>query len=161
MTGVFSTLFLAFVWLLVSGEVTAANVLTGLTLGFGVVLFSRQKFADMPERRVKFFFQRVYEIITFIGYVLWQIFVSNLRVAATVLGLRKVRPAVINIPIVGLNDAQILTLANVITLTPGTLSIEADPSADALYVHVMELDDPDAFIESIREGFERRIRRLF
>ncbi len=160
MTGVFYTFFLAIVWLLVSGEFSAANILTGLAVGFGTVLFSQQVFRDFPKRSIPFFFQRVFEITRFVGYVLWEILVSNLRVAATVLGFRKVRPAVVYLDLEGLNDMQTLILANVITLTPGTLSIEADPDGNGLYVHVMEVDDIDAFKNEIEDGFIRRIRRL-
>ncbi len=160
MTGVFYTFFLAVVWLLVSGEFSAANILTGLVVGFCTVLFSQQTFKDFPERRIPFFFQRVFEITRFVAYVLWQILVSNLRVAATVIGLRKIQPAVVHLELDGLNDMQTLILANVITLTPGTLSIEADPDGTGLYVHVMEMDDVDSFKTEIEEGFIRRIRRL-
>jgi multicomponent Na+:H+ antiporter subunit E len=52
---------------------------------------------------------------------------------------------------------EILLVANMISLTPGTLSIDLSEDRRILYVHVMYLDDPDRFRESVKEGLERRL----
>ena len=51
-------------------------------------------------------------------------------------------------------------LANVITLTPGTLSLDVSEDRRTLYVHGMFVDDPEAFRREIKDGFERRIEEL-
>jgi multicomponent Na+:H+ antiporter subunit E len=48
-------------------------------------------------------------------------------------------------------------VANLISLTPGTLSIDLSEDRSILYVHVMFLDDPDRFRQSIKNGVERRV----
>jgi multicomponent Na+:H+ antiporter subunit E len=52
---------------------------------------------------------------------------------------------------------EILLVANLISLTPGTLSIDLSEDRSILYVHVMFLDDPARFRQSIKDGVERRV----
>ena len=54
-------------------------------------------------------------------------------------------------------DAEITALANLITLTPGTLSVDVSPDRSALYVHVMDLGDRRRFTRAIKQGLERRV----
>ncbi|MEL7089262.1 MAG: Na+/H+ antiporter subunit E, partial [Planctomycetota bacterium] len=69
-------------------------------------------------------------------------------------------PAVIGIPLDATTDAEITLLANLITLTPGTLSLDLSEDRRTLYVHAMFADDPEAFCREIKEGFERRVLEL-
>ena len=55
----------------------------------------------------------------------------------------------------------ILTLANLIALTPGTLSLDISTDRRVLYVHTMHLEDADGFRRNIKEGFERRLLEVF
>ncbi|MEO8683865.1 MAG: Na+/H+ antiporter subunit E, partial [Devosia sp.] len=52
-------------------------------------------------------------------------------------------------------------LANLITLTPGTLSIDVSDDRSVLYVHALMLGDRAALLASIASGFERRIKAVF
>jgi multicomponent Na+:H+ antiporter subunit E len=69
------------------------------------------------------------------------------------------RPGVIAIPLNARTDVEITLLANLITLTPGTLSLDVSADRSVLYIHVMYIDndDIDAVRRKIKEGFERRI----
>jgi multicomponent Na+:H+ antiporter subunit E len=67
-------------------------------------------------------------------------------------------PGVIAVPLDARTDAEITLLANLITLTPGTLSIDVSADRKVLYIHTMDLgDDPVRFRREIKEGFERRL----
>jgi multicomponent Na+:H+ antiporter subunit E len=48
-------------------------------------------------------------------------------------------------------------LTNLITLTPGTLSLDVAADHRTLYVHVMDVEDPDTVRREIKEGFERKV----
>ncbi len=48
-------------------------------------------------------------------------------------------------------------LANLITLTPGTLSVDVSEDRRFLYIHAIDLADRQALIDDIRTGFERRV----
>ena len=95
------------------------------------------------------------------AYVLWEILVSSLRVAWEVLtpGARS-RPGIIRVPIELERPAQIALLAHLVTLTPGTVSLDVTPDRRVLYVHVMFLDDIDAEVRTIKDGLERRVRKV-
>ena len=51
-------------------------------------------------------------------------------------------------------------LANLITMTPGTLSLDVSPDRKTLYVHAMYINDPEALRCDIKENLERRARAL-
>jgi multicomponent Na+:H+ antiporter subunit E len=87
-----------------------------------------------------------------------ELIVSALKVAWLVLQPRlKIRPAIIAYPLTLTTDAQITLLANMITLTPGTLSVDVSEDRKTLYVHAIDLDSKEALIGSIAAGFERKI----
>ena len=90
--------------------------------------------------------------------------VSAVRVAFVVLhpNLKSVlKPAIVAVPLTVKSDAEITLLANLITLTPGTLSIDVSEDRRLLYVHVLHLADRQALIADIAGGFERKIAEVF
>jgi multicomponent Na+:H+ antiporter subunit E len=68
------------------------------------------------------------------------------------------RPGIIAVPLDIEEPVQITVLANLISLTPGSLSLDVSPDGTTLYVHEMFLDDPDETRRRIKEGFERLVR---
>jgi multicomponent Na+:H+ antiporter subunit E len=70
------------------------------------------------------------------------------------------RPAIVAIPLDLRSPLAITLLAQMITLTPGTLSLDVSSDRRVLYVHSMYVDDIDAFRRSIKDGFERRLLQV-
>ena len=70
------------------------------------------------------------------------------------------RPGVIGIPIRAKTDLEITILANLITMTPGTLSLDISPDRRTLYIHAMYIHDPGALRKDIQENLERRVLEL-
>jgi multicomponent Na+:H+ antiporter subunit E len=68
-----------------------------------------------------------------------------------------VKPGIIKIPLDVETNVEISLLANLITLTPGTLSIDVSDDKKVLYVHTMYVEDKEKFIREIKDGFEKRI----
>lgn len=98
----------------------------------------------------------------FVCFYLWQVIKSNLRVAYNVvMPVRYIKPGIVALPLDIKKDAEIMLLANLITFTPGTLSVDVSDNKKFLYVHSIYIDDPDALKQEIKHGFERRIRKLF
>ena len=64
---------------------------------------------------------------------------------------------VIEVPIEAKTDLEITLLANLITLTPGTLTLDVAPDRKSLYVHAMFVDDPEQIRAEIKNGMERRL----
>ena len=147
-----SNILLALTWAAISGEFTLNNVLLGFIVGLGILLM-----AQRVTGRSRYF-TKVRQVIGFIGFYLWELIIANLRVAYEVMtpGYR-IRPGVIAIPLDARTDMEIAMLANLITLTPGTLSLDVSTDRRVLYIHALYVDDIEAVRRNIKEGMERRV----
>jgi multicomponent Na+:H+ antiporter subunit E len=66
----------------------------------------------------------------------------------------------VRVPLDAESDLEITLLANLISLTPGTLSLDVSDDKKVLYVHSMYIEDKEEFIHGIKNGFERRLLEL-
>jgi multicomponent Na+:H+ antiporter subunit E len=104
------------------------------------------------------YFRRIHQALGFAGFYIWQLIISNLRVAYDVLTPRaRARPGVLAIPLNATSDAEITMLANLITLTPGSVSLDISSDRRFLYLHAMYIDEVDQYRESIKKSFEQRV----
>lgn len=146
-----NTLF-AFGWAAMIGSFTLASLSIGFILGFGALYLTRGLYGPTP------YFNRSRRVVFLIGYFLYELMVSSIRVAHDVVTPRnRSRPGIIAVPMDAESDAEIMLLANLISLTPGTLSLDVSPDRKILYVHVMFLDDLDTAKREIKAGMERRL----
>ncbi len=153
MNGLFLHMLLALVWVAITGDVSGGNFAVGFGLGF-VILFFTRRVVGQPTYTIK-----VWRVLTLALFFVRELVKANLRVAYDVLtpGFQ-LRPGVVALPLDARTDAEITLLANMITLTPGTLSLDVSADRSVLYLHVMYLDeDVDVFRRKIKDGFERRI----
>lgn len=151
----FFNVFLAFVWALASGTISLLNLVLGFALGYGVLWVAQ------PLMRPSRYFRRLPVALRFAGFFLWQLLLSNLRVAYDVVTPHLyMRPGIVAVPLDAKTDQEITLLANLITLTPGTLSLDVSEDRSTLYVHAMFVDSPDNVRNSIKNGFERRLLEL-
>jgi multicomponent Na+:H+ antiporter subunit E len=70
------------------------------------------------------------------------------------------RPGIIAYPLTVTSDIQITLLANLITLTPGTLSIDVSDDRRWLYIHAIDIASREQVVGTIAAGFETRILRV-
>lgn len=82
----------------------------------------------------------IFKLLSFMAFYVKALVLSNLRIAWDVItpGMR-IRLGFIGIPLLTTNDREILVFANLVTMTPGTLSLEVSQDRKILYVHVMYL----------------------
>jgi multicomponent Na+:H+ antiporter subunit E len=66
----------------------------------------------------------------------------------------------VGVPLDARTDAEITFLANLITLTPGTLSLGVSHNRSILYIHAMYVTDRERLIAEVKDGFERRVLEL-
>jgi multicomponent Na+:H+ antiporter subunit E len=93
---------------------------------------------------------------------IYELVLSAWRVAVMVLSPRMdLKPGIIAYPLKVDRDFEITILANLITLTPGTLSVDVSDDRRILYVHAIDASDPEATKRDIAEGFERKIMEAF
>lgn len=101
---------------------------------------------------------RVLKGIELAFYFLYELVISSIRVAREVVTVRTYsRPGILAIPLDVRSDLGITLLANLISLTPGSLSLEVSPDRRILYVHVMFIDDAETERANIKNNFERRV----
>ncbi len=150
-------LLLALAWTVSTGQFTVPNLLVGLVLGYLILRFARRALG--PSK----YFYKVPQVVGFAFFYLWQLVLSNLRVAYDVITpTHYMQPGVISVPLDARTDAEITLLANLITLTPGTLSLDLSADRRTLYVHAMYIDNREVDLarRQIKEGLERRVLEL-
>lgn len=103
------------------------------------------------------------KLTEFFFFYIKEVILSNLRIAWDVLTpAMHARPAFLEMPLEPMSDLQITLLANLITMTPGTLSIDVSPDRSRLMIHCMYVDDePSKLIAELKSNFERRVIDVF
>jgi multicomponent Na+:H+ antiporter subunit E len=148
-------LLLALLWEAMTGKTDAANLLLGFALGYVVLWWLRPLLGPTQ------YFRKLPESIRFTFFFLRELIHSNLRVAWDVISPKSRRkPGIVAIPLDVSTDIEITVLANLITLTPGTLSLDVSDDRRVLYVHGMFVEDPQLMRNEIKSGFERRVMEL-
>jgi multicomponent Na+:H+ antiporter subunit E len=146
---------LALVWALLTGEFRPANLLFGFVLGYFTLFFARRAVGPSD------YFTKVPQAIRFVLFFLWELLVANVRVAVDVLTIRpRMRPRIIAVPLDAHSHLEVTMLANLISLTPGTLSLDVATDRRVLYIHAMYAEDPNAVRREIKTGLERRLLML-
>jgi multicomponent Na+:H+ antiporter subunit E len=107
---------------------------------------------------------RLPAIVSLLLLFLRELAMSAIRVAVLVLRpdmMKAIRPALIAYPLSSQSDASITMLANLITLTPGTLSVDVSEDRSTLFIHAIDMGDREALIKDIATGFETRVKAVF
>lgn len=152
------TIVLPLLWMSFTGTFTLLNFAVGFVLSSIAIwlLGSRSDVAFVV------YLGRLWQFIRFNAFFIRELLKANLRVAWEVLTPKHhMRPAIIAIPLDADSDLQITILANFITLTPGTLSLDVSPDRKTLYVHAMYVDDVEEFRREIKEDLEKRVIEVF
>lgn len=111
----------------------------------------------------KSYFRKLPKAIGFLFYFLMKVFMANIKIAYDILTPEyKMSPTVVAYPLTVKSDVQITFLACVVTLTPGSLSLDVSEDKKLLYIHALYLrnNDAEAFKNELKNGFERRILEL-
>ncbi|WP_316015410.1 Na+/H+ antiporter subunit E [Roseobacter sp. HKCCA0434] len=101
-------------------------------------------------------------LIGLIGYFLYDLWRSSIEVAWDVLTpTDRSRPKMILLPLDAKTDAEIMATANLISLTPGTLTIDVSEDRKFLLIHAMfGAIDAEATKAGLKRGTERRVLRV-
>jgi len=149
-------LFISLLWPTLNGEYSLTALFSGFLLGFVVLTAVRRSYG-------KYFFYTA----GFVLHVLFAILQSNMKLAWLVLRTvfnphTNLQPGIVAVPLTITDAFERTLLASVITLTPGTLSVDLGrrQGSDVLYVHTIDLGDVEAFRRAIKANFEDRILRL-
>jgi multicomponent Na+:H+ antiporter subunit E len=150
-----ANLMLALVWVAMSGHFDVANLVVGFVFAY-LVLFLLQRVIGRSG-----YFRRSWLLVHFIGFYLVEVVRANLRVAFDVITPTSyARPGIVAVPLDARTDVEITLLSNLITMTPGTLTVDVADDRSVIYVHAMFVEDPDEVRRAIKEDLERRVLEL-
>jgi len=145
-------LFLAGGFCAILGQINLSGFIAGFAIGYLALWVSR----PLYEQTV--YFTRMGRILRLVGYFIGQLLVSNLRVLWDVVTPKHIsKPGVIAVPLDAKTDFEIMLVANLISLTPGTLSLDVSEDRKRLYVHLMFLEDVETARREIKQGIEKRV----
>jgi multicomponent K+:H+ antiporter subunit E len=94
--------------------------------------------------------------------VLWDIVLANIAVVPLVLGpMARLRPAFVMVPLDTQHPQAVALLANIVTMTPGTVTAEIDDARTRMLVHVLHAADPARVVADIKSRYERPLKEIF
>ena len=148
-------ILLAIAWMFLTGDLDFSNFIEGLIIGF-LILWVSKNAADSSE-----YISKIPKIFGFVIYFIYELILANLKVAYDIITPKhRMKPSIIAVPLSAQKDFEITILANLITLTPGTLSLDVSTDKKVLYVHSMYASDPEEFISEIKNGFEKKLLEI-
>lgn len=150
--------WLVVMWILLWGELTAANLVAGLVVAVALVLaFPPTASGDAPMTL------RPWAAAAFLLWFLGALITTNIAVAREVVlpsSRSRIRTAVVACPLRTRSDRLATIIANAISLTPGTLTVDARGCPAVLYVHVLSYTDRDDVRRQVA-ALERRVVSAF
>ncbi|ANV24902.1 MULTISPECIES: Na+/H+ antiporter subunit E [Agrobacterium] len=149
-------LFVA-VWLAVTGSLTLANIIFALIVSTLALWLIRHQ---LPGGRNHWL--RLGRVLSLVLLFFKELALSAWKVAVMVTRPKlDVQPGIFAYPLTVTTDFEITLLANLITLTPGTLSVDVSPDRKVLYVHAIDCSDIETAKNDIKNGFEKKIMEAF
>jgi multicomponent Na+:H+ antiporter subunit E len=150
-----ANLLLAIVWYAGVGRGGVRELVFGFVVGYVVLWWLRPLLGRTQ------YFSKLPKVIRFILFFIKELVESTLRVAYDVVTpAAHRRPGVIGIPLGARSDVEIVVLATLVTLTPGTLGLDVSEDKKMLYIHTMFAENPDEVRKHIKEGYETRVLDL-
>jgi len=142
------------IWLILSANLQMANIVVGLVISFSISLLYTQLFA----KEDKFEMINPFWFFVYLLVLAKNLITSNLQIAKRVLSKdMKLAPQIVEVKTELKSEWKKLLLANSITLTPGTLTL--DIKDDTLEIHIIEFRDGYDKNEITRE-FEQVIAKI-
>ncbi|OGP54308.1 MAG: hypothetical protein A2162_12785 [Deltaproteobacteria bacterium RBG_13_52_11b] len=155
-------IFLAFClmaafWILLSGIFDAFHLISGLVCCAIVAILSQDLLVKgKTEKRLL----KSLRLVTYIPWELWQIVLANIDVAYRVLHPKMpIDPLIIEFATTLRGDFSLATLANSITLTPGTITILVEPETGTFLVHAIAKEPTEALL--VDQTMQKKVAHVF
>ncbi|MEM1375295.1 MAG: Na+/H+ antiporter subunit E [Pseudomonadota bacterium] len=151
MNNLATNMMLAAAWAILFGGFTWLTMLSGFVVGY-FTLWLLQPLTGTQSS----YFKKVWYWIKLIVMFHYELIMSSIQVLWDIITpTHRANPAFIEVPLDVKTDAGIFLVTNLITLTPGTLSIDVSPDRKTLTIHAMFADDPEAVCHELKSGMEK------
>src|SRR5699024_6550371 len=148
-------LIISLLWLFLSESYTLVTVTLGYIVGIILLLFLNRFFKE------RFYLERFFQFIVLFLTFIRELIVSNIDLVKSVYGKNPhFEPCNFGRPIEEKKNWAITLLANVISLTPGTLSIAVSDANSIIFIHAMHIDETEQSIYDITNTFEKAIMEV-
>jgi multicomponent Na+:H+ antiporter subunit E len=145
-------LFLAFLWMFLSSNYSVSRFIIGFLLGLLAILAMRRFFKS------RLYIDRVWAFIKLVVLFVKELILANISVLVLVLKPKlQLQPAFFKYNTELTQEWEITLLSSLITLTPGTVVVHVSDDSKSLFIHVIDSNDIDATIDSIKNSFEKAI----
>lgn len=146
-------------WLLLTFKITVPNIIVGSVASVICSLIFTRFFIQNVYKLIQP--HRYFWLIIYLGVFIWECIKANLDVAYRVLHpAMPIRPGIVKVKTTLKSDLAKTLLANSITMTPGTISV--DIIDDYMYIHwiYVRSEDPEVYTPMITGAFEKYIKRI-
>lgn len=148
---------IAFVWLFLDKTYTVAEFSVGFILGAIIIGF----YAKLSGQS-NFYLARFLIFLKFLLVCLYELYVASFQVLRLVLSFKpNLKPGIIRMDVELPTDFQLVFLASLINLTPGTLTLEVSSDKKTLYIHALNINDAEEIVSGIRRSFVDGIREVW
>nr|WP_106780615.1 Na+/H+ antiporter subunit E [Lysinibacillus timonensis] len=145
-------IFLAFLLMFLTSNYSPSGFVIGYLLGLLALLALRKFFNS------RLYVGRVWAIIKLIILFIKELVLANISVLVLVIKPKlQMQPAFFKYDTKLTSDWEITLLSALITLTPGTVVVHVSDDSKSLYIHVIDSNDIDETIDSIKNSFEKAI----
>jgi len=143
-------------WLLLNNTVDPAHVVLALCLALILPMVFRRLATHRPRLRAPLTTLRLIVVVAY------DVVISNIQVAVLILGPKsRIRSRFLNVPCELDDPSAVAALAGIVTMTPGTLSVDISSDRRTLTIHCLHAPDPDAIVAAIKSRYERPLGEIF
>lgn len=144
--------FLAFLWMFLSSNYSLSRLIIGYLLGLLVIIALRKFF------KTRLYIDRVWAVIKLTVLFIKELILANITVLKLVIKPKlEMQPAFFKYDTTLTEEWEITLLSSLITLTPGTVVVHVSDDSKSLFIHVIDSQDIDETIDSIKYSFEKAI----
>lgn len=148
-------LIISFMWMFLSESYTLLTFALGYIVGIILLLVLNRFFEE------RFYLERFHKIVLLFYIFIRELILSNIDVVKLVYAKNpNFEPGIFAMPIDVKKNWEITLLANLITLTPGTLSIAISDDNTSIFIHAMHIDEKEQSIYDIKNTFEKAIMEV-
>lgn len=159
MTFLLLNVLLAIAWAALWNSFSLTMLSAGFLIGYCALWFGRGLTAHDSDAR---YFRALPQSFVLAAYFVKELVLSCIKVARDAISPHpRLHPAIVRMPLSVQSDLEIFLVANLISLTPGTLTLDVAEDRSFLVIHSIYAADPDALVAELKEGMEHRVREVF